>query len=131
MSLNKETCKAAWIANLKTQSTLTALVGSEIREVDYQATDWTYPAVRVDLRFIPSVNGCGLDDAYVTIICYTDEKSSKESEHIASLIEDLYHKRPFSQNGFMFPVVVVQEVSPAIRSIFSWETTVTIHCMGN
>lgn len=130
MTLNKENCKEAWIANLKTQSTLTALVGNEIRECDYQATDWVYPCVRLDVDFKPSVNGCGPDDAYVSVYCYSAEKSSKESAHIASLIGDLYHKHPFTQNSHMFPVVVVTDVSKSIRSIFAWETLVTVHCMG-
>lgn len=130
MSMNKEECKAAWVANLKIQPTVTAIVGNEIREIDYQATDWTYPCVRVDVDFKPSINGCGPDDAYVDIICYTAEKSSKQSEHIASLIEDLYHKRPFTQNGHMFSTVVVQDVSKSTRSIFAWETTVKVFCQG-
>lgn len=130
MSLNKETCKAAWIANLKTRPSLTAIVGDEIREIDYQATDWVYPCVRLDVDFKPSINGCGPDDAYISIFAYSDEKSSKESAHIASLIEDLYHKINFTQDGHMFNTVVVTDVSKSTRSIFAWETLVSIHCQG-
>lgn len=130
MSLNKETTKAAWIANLKTRTQLTDIVGVEIREMEYQATDWTYPCIRVDVDFKPSIEGCGPDDAYVDIVCYSAQKSSKESTHLASLVEDIYHKTIFKQDGFMFPVVVVQDVSKNMRSVFAWETTVSIHCMG-
>lgn len=130
MSLNKEECKAAWIANLKTQPTVTGIVGQEIRECEYQSTDWVYPCVRLDVDFKPSINGCGPDDAYVSIYCYTAEKSSKQSEHIASIIEDLYHKKPFTQNSHMFSTVVVQDVSKSTRSIFAWETLVTVFCQA-
>lgn len=130
MSLNKETCKEDWIANLKTQTSITSIVGDEIRECEYQATDWVYPCIRLDVDFKPSINGCGPDDAYVTIYAYSAEKSSKQSAHIASLIEDLYHKVNFKQNGHMYSVVVVTDVSKSMRSIFAWETMVSIHCMG-
>lgn len=130
MSLNKETCKAAWIANLKTRTDLVAIVGDEIREIDYQASDWVYPCIRVDVDFRPSINGCGPDDATVFIVCYTDEKSSKQSTHLASLIEDAYHKIRFSQNGFMFSTVIVRSVGKSTRSIFAWETPVDIFCQG-
>lgn len=130
MSLNKESCKAAWISSLKSQPSVVSIVGDEIRECEYQSTSWTYPAVRLDVDFKPSINGCGPDNAYVSIYCYTAEKSSKQSEHIASLIEDLYHKKPFTQNGHMFSTVVVQDVSKSMRSIYAWETLVTIFCQG-
>ena len=130
MSLNKETCKAAWIDNLKAQADLVAIVGDEIRECEYQGTDWVYPCVRLDVDFKPSINGCGPDDAYVSIYCYTAEKSSKQATHIASIIEDHYHKINFKQNGHMFSTVVVQDVGKSMRSIYAWETPVTIFCQG-
>jgi len=130
MTMNKETCKAAWIANLKTRTNITVIVGDEIRELDYQATDWTYPCIRLDVDYKPSINGCGPDDAYINIICYSAEKSSKESTHLASLIEDTYHKINFKQDGHMFSTVVVQDVGKSTRSIFAWETPVTIFCQG-
>jgi hypothetical protein len=130
MSLDKETCKEAWIANLKTLPSLTAIVGQEIRECEYQSTDWVYPCVRLDVDYKPSINGCGPDDAYVSIYCYSAEKSSKQSAHLASLIEDHYHKINFKQDGHMFSTVVVQDVSKSTRSIFAWETLVTIFCQG-
>lgn len=130
MSLTKETCKAAWIANLLTRTSVTDIVGEEVREIEYQATDWVYPCVRLDVDFKPSINGCGPDDAYITIICYSAEKSSKQSAHLASLIQSIYHKINFTQGSYKFPVNVVLDVSKCTRSIFAWETTVQIHSMG-
>lgn len=128
--MDSETCKAAWIANLKSKSQLTSLVGDEIREAQYQSTDWTYPCIRVDVDYKPSINGCGPDDAYLDIICYSDEKSSKSSVHLASLVQSLYHKKNFTQNGFMFSTIVVRDVSKPVRSVYAWETTVKIHTQG-
>lgn len=130
MSLNKEQAKADWIANLKTRTSITDIVGPEIRECEYQATDWAYPCVRLDVDFKPSINGCGPDDAYISIYAYTDEKSSKVSEHLASLIEDIYHKINFKQGGHMYITNAVTDVSKSSRSIFAWETMVSIHAQG-
>ena len=85
MSLNKETCKEAWIANVLAQPPVTAIVGNEVRECEYTSTDWIYPCVRLDVDFKPSINGCGPDDAYVSIYCYSAEKSSKQSAQCAKL----------------------------------------------
>ena len=130
MGLTNESCKAVWIANLKTQPNLTSIVGDEIRESFYQATDWLFPCIRVDVDFKPSINRCGVDDAYLDIVCYSAEKSSKQSVHLASLVQDLYHGKTFSQNGHMFSTIIVTNVAKPMRSIYAWETTVKIHCQG-
>lgn len=130
MGLTSESCKSAWITNLKTQVLLTDIVGQEVREEQYQATDWTYPCIRVCVDFKPSINRCGVDDAYLDIICYSAEKSSKQSVHLASLIQTLYHGKNFSQDGHMFSTVIVLDVSKPMRSIWAWETTVKIHAQG-
>lgn len=129
--MNMETCKAAWIANLKAQPTVVPLFATdEIREIEYQASDWVYPSARVAVTFRPSLNRCGPDDADVEITCYSAEKSSKQSVHAASIIEDLYHGRTFSQSGVRFSTIIVREVTKPNRSIYAWETTVKIFCQG-
>lgn len=130
MSLTNETTKSTWISNLKTQPQLTSIVGDEIREVLFQGTDWAYPCIRVDVDFKPSINRCGVDDAYLDIICYSDEKSSKQSVHLASLVQTLYHGKNFTQDGHMFSTIIVTDVSKPMRSIYAWETTVSIHAQG-
>src|SRR5690242_12204786 len=90
-----ETFKASWIASLKGQATLTPLLlipgSTSIKEEQWQGTSFEYPAVRVAVDFMPSINRCGPDDADITIEVYSDEKSSKQSAHIASIIYQLYH----------------------------------------
>ena len=125
-----ETFKTAWIESLKGQASLVALVGNEIREIEYQATDWIYPNIRVAVEFIPSINRCGPDDANITIECYSAEKSSKQSAHIASVVQQLYHGHPFTSMGIMFNTVIVRKVHKPVRSIFAWMTQVDIFCQG-
>ncbi len=130
MTATPETFREAWIADLKAQPTLVALVGKEIREVEYQSTDWTYPCVRVAVDFKPSLNRCGPDDGDIDIEVYSAEKSSKEASHIASIIFELYHGIPFEANGIKFSTVIVREVTKPDRSIFAWKTVVKVFCQG-
>lgn len=126
-----EDVKAAWIANLKTKPQIIALVTpEEIREVEWQSTDFVYPNIRVSVEFRPSLNRCGPDDADVEIIAFSEQKSSKQSAHIASVIEQLYHGTNFKQNGFFFSTVIVRKVEKPMRSVFAWETRVNIFCQG-
>lgn len=132
MTATSETFKAAWIANMKADLVLLGMLNSttEIRETQWQSTDFTYPAVRVSVDFMPSINGCGPDDADILITVYSEEKSSKQSIHIASYLQQKYHKKAFSQNGVRFSTVVVRKVENPMRSIYAWETTVKIFCQG-
>lgn len=123
-----ETFKASWIADLKSQLSLTSLVGDEIRETEYQSTEWVYPSIRVSLTFRPSINRCGPDDADVEIEVYSEEKSSKESVHISSLIYELYHGKPFQKLGIKFNTVIVREIVKPDRTIFAWMSKVKIYC---
>ena len=132
MTADSETFKAAWIANMKADPVLLAKLNSttEIRELQWQGTDFLYPAVRVSVDFMPSIRDCGPDDADINIHVYSEEKSSKQSVNIASYIHHKYHKHPFSQNGIRFSTVVVRKVENPERSIYAWETVVKIFCQG-
>ena len=132
MTATPTTFREAWIADLKAQPTVVAAVGGaeRIKENEYQSTDWVYPAIRVSLEFRPSKIYCGPEDAIVDIDCYSEEKSSKQSSDIASLIYRLYHGKPFKKNNIHFSTVVVQVVEKPDRSIFAWKTTVRIFCQG-
>jgi hypothetical protein len=129
-----ETFKAAWIASLKSKPTLTALLlspgATEIRETQWQGSDFDYPAVRVAVDFMPSINRCGPDDGDITIEVFSAEKSSKQATHIASVIQQLYHGHPFTSAGIMFNTVIVRKVHKPIRSIYAWMVKIDIFCQG-
>ena len=124
--------REAWITDLKAQPTLITMVGraDRIKENEYQSTDWVYPAVRVSLEFIPSINRCGSDDANVEIDCYSEQKSSKEASDIASLIYELYQGKPFEANGIRFSTVIIRNVAKPEKDIFAWMVKVKIFCQG-
>lgn len=126
-----ETFKAAWIESLKQQPTITSLIAPrEIRELEYQSTDWTYPCIRVGIEFLPAIIRCGPEDANVEIEVYSAEKSSKEAAHIASIIEQLYHGIPFTELGVRFSTVIVRRVHKPDRTVPAWMVKVDIFCQG-
>jgi hypothetical protein len=132
MTATPTTFREAWIADLKAQPTVVAAVGGaeRIKENEYQSSDWVYPAIRVSLEFLPSRIYCGPDGANVEIDCYSEQKSSKQSSDIASIIYALYHGRPFEAGGIRFSTVVVQTVEKPDRSIFAWLTKIKVFCQG-
>lgn len=123
----------AWIADLKSRPEITAIHPNfpvEIREAEYQSDNFTYPNIRVSLDFMPSIEGCGPDDADIYIDVYSEEKSSKQAITISSVILQLYHKHPFTSNGIHFSTVVVRKVEKSDRTIYAWDSRVHIFCQG-
>lgn len=125
-----ETFKASWIASLKAQPSLVALVGDEIRETEYQSIEFVYPSVRVSVEFRPSLNRCGPDDATVMLEVFSEEKSSKQAAHIASLLYELYQGKPFEQSGIRWSTVVIRKVSKPERDVPAWRSDVEIFAQG-
>jgi hypothetical protein len=126
-----ETFKAAWIADLKAQLSVIAPVPArEVREFEFQGTDWTYPCIRLAVEFSPTDIYCGPDDADIEIDVFSEQKSSKESADIASNILVHYHGHPFTQSGIRFNMVKVVKVEKPDRTVPSWVTKVHIKCQG-
>jgi hypothetical protein len=110
MSGTPETFQSAWISSLKSKTAITSLLANarEIREIEWQGTDFDFPAVRVGIDF----------------------KSSKKATQIASLIYTTYHGKAFTQNGVRFSTVIVREVERPDRSIYAWQRNIKIFCQG-
>jgi hypothetical protein len=119
---NSVDVKAAMISYLKSQTSVTSLLSTskEIREAQWQGEDFVFPAIRVSVDFIPSINGCGPDEADFVIEVFSDEPSSLTADKISGAILALLHKRPFTMNTIKFPVVIVTRVDKAERSIYGW-----------
>lgn len=129
MTVTAEDVQKDWIASLKSKTAITALLANgaeEVRECEYQSDKFNYSNIRVGVDFLPAVQGCGPDDADVYIEVFSDEKSSKEARHIASLIQTAYHKVPFSINGRRYSTVVVKRIHKPDRSIMAWVVKVPI-----
>lgn len=134
--------QAGMIAHIKSQTSVVALLtaggtgAQEVRECEWQSTDFKYPNIRVSVDLFPTINGCGPDKANFLIETFSEQKSSLEAETIASTMAKLFHKHPFSVTVTMpnqspttlkFPIVVVTEVMKAERSIYGWLSKVVLH----
>lgn len=122
--------QAAWVAHLRNQPTLVALLPSaaNIKELQWQGDEWTYPAVRVSVDFYPSINGC-IPRASVFISVFSEEKTSKQASTIAGTIQRLIHRKPFTSVGVTSFMVIVQEVTHPDRSIFAWQSSLKINSL--
>lgn len=118
----------AIISYSKAQSSLTSLLPTgtvEIRELEWQGEQFQYPNVRISVDFFPALNGCQ-PSAEIYFDVFSEKPSSYEASNIAGVIQNIYHRKPFTTNGLKFFVVIVQEVSSPKRSIFAWQSRVKV-----
>ena len=129
---NQETVQEAWIAYLKSQTTLVALLDNslQIKQLQWQGDEFLYPAVRVSVDYFPSVNGCGPDDIDIFIDVFSEEKSAKEVLHISSVLQTILQKKAFTQNGIKFPMVWVKKIDKPVRDIYAWKSTLNIKALA-
>lgn len=129
--------RAGLLAYFKSKSNITSLLASSgsIKEAQWQGVDFVYPAIRISVDFIPSINGCGPDKAEFVVESFSEEKSSLQVETISAAMETLLHKHPFSvtitlpghsPTVIKFPIVVVTRVLKAERSIFGWRSQIDL-----
>jgi hypothetical protein len=105
---------------------------SQIKEYYWQGTDFTYPAVRLQLGSarpeVPEPR-CGLWKLPFYIMCFSENKSSKECSRLASIIVSAIHG---FQSGLMqsidFHMFYVDQVVPPIRQDeLTWRSEVIAH----
>ena len=110
--------QAAIVAKLKAATTVTAVVSStEIREDQWQGTDFTYPNIRV--RMIKNApfdaENCSITDFSVGIQVHSEDASSYEADRIAGIINSVLHGHPWSTATLNLTLRTTNLV-PAIRS---------------
>lgn len=128
--------KAAWIDKLKTTSAITTVVPAiEIREDDWKGTDFSYPNIRVKLSPLSPTNtsvDCMVFSSEVTILIFSEEKSSKQADDIASVVAGALWGRGFTSNGVKVSSVHLSSLEPATvpeRDTNSWQSAVVFRTM--
>jgi hypothetical protein len=115
--LSNDLIQAAIVAYIKTKADIVCELASanEIRENQYQGTEFKYPALRV--RMISNTpladSGCGQNVSF-SLMVFSEEASSLQSEQIAGIIATEFHGMQFSSNSIAFAVTVTNSI-PAVR----------------
>ena len=129
--LSNSTIQSAWVATLKANVNITALVPAvEIREDSYKGTQFTYPNIRVKLgKLVPQnqSNNCQIFRSEVSILVFTEQKSSKQADDIAGVIASEYWGKAFSKSGVRFSGITLDALMPAMVPDFdpnSWLASV-------
>lgn len=115
--ISNSNIQSAWISKLKSLSAVTALVPAvEIREDLWKGTDFTYPNIRVKLgNLAPTAknNNCQIFNSEVSILVFTEQKSSKQADDIAGVIATEVWGKGFTLNGVRFTAVTLDSLAPA------------------
>lgn len=96
--INPQVLQAAVISLLKAQSTITAEVGTEIKEDQWEGTEFRYPCLRVSLLTLsPHSNGeCRptIADVAMTVLCFVEGTSSRGAARLAGIVANaIFGKR--------------------------------------
>jgi len=91
----------------------------EIRENQFQGTQFVYPAIRVNLTYLnPTENTPCRDDifrSYFSIISYSESTSSLEADTIAGLVADALDEAVIDVTAFRTGNISLGSVNAAIR----------------
>lgn len=127
--LRNDTIQAGLITKLKSLTAVTAEVTtSEIRESQYQGTEFIYPNVRLDLLpTIPSIEGCSYADISFYVRVFSEGASSQECDRIAGKVAQGLHSVSFTENDVYFSGVRVRSIGSALRvSNRVWQANVQV-----
>lgn len=119
--------QAGLVSYLKSKTTITSLLDSsdEIKEDQWQGTEFYYPAVRVRL-----ISNNPFQTCYHQFECgiqiFSEEASSLEADQISGIIATEFHPVGFTSNSLAF-LANVTNVIPAARSdMRTWRSEVLV-----
>lgn len=127
--LSNNTIQAAIIAKLKGNATIVAELASnaEIKEDQYQGTEFVYPAVRVQLTSNEPLTqdaNCHHTRIGLSILVFAEDDSSLNSDRIAGIIHNELHAQQYTINAIAISLHTTNLV-PAIRSdIRTWRSQI-------
>lgn len=126
--IRNDQLQAAIISRLKADTTITSLVVSgtsasdetwrtDIREDDWQATQFGYPNIRVKLLPMTPLgdNDCPLTKFSVSLLVFSELASSIEADQIAGIINNELHGKQFTSNSIAISLRLASLI-PAVRS---------------
>lgn len=121
--------QSALISYLKSNTTilneLPASGSEEIREDQWQGTNFMYPNIRVRIiSNIPYKASCDASEISVGIQVYSEESSSWQADRIAGIINSVLHTRSFYSSGIHFNMYTTNLVPAIRRDTRTWQSEV-------
>lgn len=117
--LRNDEIQAAWVAYLKANSTILAQLTDtdEIREDNWQGTDFTYPNIRVRIVSNTPEAGrdCNLHNVVIGTLAFSEDPSSQQADRIAGIIMEELHDKQFVSQNIAFGVRT-SDLIPAVRT---------------
>jgi len=114
--ITNEDIKTGLIAYIKSKSTITDVLANsdEVREFQWQGTEFSYPCTR--LRIIENVpyNDCAYSVVICSFLVFSQDASSKEADEITGIIANELHETSFSSSGVKYNLWVTNLI-PAVR----------------
>lgn len=118
--------QSAIVAYIKARSSITDELtagATEVRENEWQGTEFTYPNIRV--RLISNAGtDCERSDISLGIEVFSEEASSFEADRIAGIINGVLHKRSFASNGIQFNLITTNLVPAFRKDTRTWQSEV-------
>ena len=115
----------AIISLLKSDANLVAAVGPEIREDEYQATNWLYPCVRVGGPTLGAPMGVCNSRGVFQVLVYSTEASSLRCAALTDLVVAALEKKVFVGVKVTMSTIYISVVRPPTRAAGSaWRATV-------
>ena len=127
--LRNDQIQAALIAKLKANTTIVAELASsaDIKEDQYQGTEFNYPGVRVQLNSNESLTqdaNCPHTRIGLSLLIFTEDDSSLEADRIAGIIHNELHAQQYTINGIAISLHTTNLI-PAIRSdVRTWRSQI-------
>lgn len=91
----------------------------EIRENQFQGTEFAYPAIRVSFAYLnPTENAPCRDDvfrSYFSVVAYSESTSSLEADNIAGLVAEALDEAMLDEVDFKTGNISLGSVNAAIR----------------
>jgi hypothetical protein len=120
--IDNDQIQAALVAKLKANTALTTWLSSrsssdEIREAQYQAAGFLYPAVRVELGTqIEEGNPPCYSTIPFTVCSYSEKNSSQEANQLAGLVADALLRKNVSGSGWHSQLIIADGMIAARRT---------------
>ena len=127
--LRNDQIQAALIAKLKANTTIVAELASsaDIKEDQYQGTEFNYPGVRVQLNSNEPLTqdaNCPHTRIGLSVLVFTEDDNSLEADRIAGIIHNELHAQQYTINGIAISLHTTNLI-PAIRSdVRTWRSQI-------